>query len=130
MIKERLIDPLKPVARCLGRNRIAEMREPQARPRPIHGMLNESRSDGIAKNIPDRRQEMAVLLNWKTFEPALPYMPVTPIVLVIPTHVTGHPPLHEGAEGRFGGWLHDHMKMIWHEAGAEDLHRKLGFGSG
>ena len=97
MIEERLIDPLKPVVRCLEGQRVAEMWKAQTRPRPIDSVLDQSRADRIAKNIAEGREEMAVLLDWKTFEPALPDMPMTPVMLVVTPNVTGHPPLHEWA---------------------------------
>jgi len=73
---------------------------------------------------------MAVLLNRKTFESALPHMPMTPVVLVVSPNVTCHPPLHEGAQRRFGGLLHDQMKMIRHEADAQYLDRVFRFRRG
>lgn len=129
MIEERLVNPLQPVARRLDRNRITEVRIAETRPRPTDGMLDESCSNRIAKHIPNRREEMAVLLNRKTLVPALPYMPSSPIVLVIPPHMTRHPPLHEGTQRRFSCWLHDEVKVIRHEADAKDFHRKLLLGS-
>jgi hypothetical protein len=69
VIKERLIDPLQPVGRYLDGYRIAEMRESQIRPWPIHGTLNEPCPDWITKDIPDSRKKMAVLLDGKTLEP-------------------------------------------------------------
>jgi hypothetical protein len=126
VIKERLIDPLQPVGRYLDGYRIAEMRESQIRPWPIHGTLNEPCPDWITKDIPDSRKKMAVLLDGKTLEPTLPHMAVTPVMLVIPPDVTGHPPLHEGAQCRFGGGLHNHVKVIRHQAQAEHLDREFG----
>lgn len=61
LFKERLIDPLQPVGRYLDGYRIAEMRESQIRPWPIHGTLNEPCPDWITKDIPDSRKKMAVL---------------------------------------------------------------------
>jgi hypothetical protein len=49
---------------------------------------------------------MAILLNRKTFEPALPDMPMTSVMLMIPPDVTGHPSLHERAQRGFGRRLH------------------------
>ena len=44
--------------------------------------------------------------------------------------MTGHPPLHERAEGGGGGWLHDQVEMIGHQAEAEELDGVLGFRGG
>jgi hypothetical protein len=71
---------------------------------------------------------MPVLLNRKTLKPTLPDMPVTLIMLMIPSHVAGHPPLHERAERRLGLRLYDEMKVIGHETEAEHVDGKLGLG--
>jgi len=57
-------------------------------------------------------------------------MPVAMVVPMVAADVAGHPPLHERAENGVGGRLHDQMKMIGHEADAEELDRILGFGRG
>ena len=69
---------------------------------------------------------MAVLLNRETFESALPHMPVTAVVPMIATDMTGHPPVHEGAEGRITDWLEYKMKMVGHHAKGEYLHGMSG----
>ena len=66
---------------------------------------------------------MAVLLNRETFKATLPQMSMASVMAMVTTDVAGHPPLHERAEGRVGGRLHDQVKMIGHEAEAEDLDR-------
>ena len=88
-------------------------------------MLNQSRTDRIAEHIAKSREQMAILLNWKTFEPTLPHMPMTPVMLVVPPDMARHPPLHEWAQSSFGIRLHDQMEMIRHEADAEDFDRKF-----
>jgi hypothetical protein len=60
----------------------------------------------------------------------LPHMAVTVVVPMVAADVAGHPPLHERAEGSVGGRLHDEVKMIRHQAEAEDLDGMPGFGSG
>jgi len=75
----------------------------------------------IAEHVAEDREEMAVLLNRKTFEPALPHMTVAPVVPVVATDMAGHPPLHERAQGRTRPGLHDQMEMIGHQAEAEGL---------
>jgi hypothetical protein len=72
---------------------------------------------------------MVVLLNWKTFEPALPHMSMTTVVPMVATDMAGHPPLHEGTEGRVTGRLQNKMKMIGHQTEGEHLHWMLRFGS-
>ena len=100
----------------------------QTRPGSIHGILDQSSSHRIAQHISNCCEEMAILLNRETFVPALPDVPRTPIVLVIPPHMTRHPPLHERTERRFIRRLHDEVKVIRHEAEAKDFHRELLLG--
>jgi hypothetical protein len=71
MIEERLVDPLEPVAGSLNGNGVAQMRESHARPRPVHDMLDQPRAHRIAEHVAEDREEMAILLNRKTFEAAL-----------------------------------------------------------
>ena len=73
---------------------------------------------------------MGILLNRKTFEPALPYMPMAAVMPMIATDMTGHPPLHEWDQRRISGRLYDKMEMIGHEADAKELNGILGFGRG
>ena len=84
-------------------------------------MLDQSRANRIAEHIAERREEMAVLLNRKTFEPTLPHMSMASVMLVVPPDVARHPPLHEWTQRRLGGRLHDKMKMIGHEADTKDF---------
>ena len=130
MIEEGPIDPREPVGRGLDGRRIAQMWESQARPGPVDGVLDQPRADRIAEHVAEDREEMAVVLNWKTFEAALPHMPVTVVVPMVAADVAGHPPLHERAEGSVGGRLHDEVKMIGHEAEAEELDGIFGFRRG
>ena len=46
---------------------------------------------------------------------------------MIAADVAGHPPLHEWAECRVGGRLHDQVEMIGHEAEANNFDRVLRF---
>jgi len=73
---------------------------------------------------------MSVLLNQKTFEPALPDMPMAPVMPMVAPDVAGHPPLHEGTQGCSGGWRHDQMKVIRHETDAKELDGVIGFCTG
>ena len=73
---------------------------------------------------------MAVLLNRKTFEAALPHMPMATVMAMVAADVAGHPPLHERAEGSVGGRLHDQVEMIRHEADAEERDGVFGFRRG
>ena len=107
LIKERLIDPLKPLGWWLDRRRVAQMRESKAWPGPVYGVLDQASANRIAKDIAESGEKMSVLLNRKTFEPALPDMPMAPVMPMVAPDVAGHPPLHEGTQDCISGWLHD-----------------------
>ena len=83
MIEEGPIDPREPVGRGPDGRRIAQMWESQARPGPVDGVLDQPCADWIAEHIAEDCEEMAVVLNWKTFEAALPHMPVTVVVPMV-----------------------------------------------
>ena len=70
------------------------------------------------------------MLNRKTFEAALPHMPMATVMAMVAADVAGHPPLHERAEGSVGGRLHDQVEMIRHEADAEERDGVFGFRRG
>ena len=103
---------------------------PQTGPGPLVGLLHEPRPDWIVEDIAEDGEQMAVLLNRETFESALPHMPMTAVVPMIATDMTGHPPVHEGAEGRVTDRLEDKMKMVGHQAKGEYLDGMLGFRGG
>ncbi len=73
---------------------------------------------------------MVVVLNRKTFEAALPHMPVAVVVPMVAADMARHLPLHEGAQGAVGGWLYDQVEMIGHQADADDVDRVLRFRRG
>ena len=120
MVDERLINPLEPLGRCLDGSGAAQMRESQARPGPVHRRLDQSRADRIAQHLAENREDMRVVLNRKTLEAALPHMPMTAVVPMIAADMTGHPPLHEGAQRRGRGRLHHEMNMIRHQTEAQE----------
>lgn len=130
MIKEGLIDPREPLGGYFDRSGLAQMRESQARPGPVSRVLDQPRADRIAEYVAKDCEKMAVLLNRKTFEAALPHMPMASVVAMVAADVAGHPPLHERAKGGGGGRLHDEVKMIGHQADAEELDGIFGFRGG
>jgi len=85
-------------------------------------MFHKARPNWITQHIPDCRQKMAILLDRKTLEPALPHVPTTPVLSAESSHMTRHPPLHEGTQCRLGHWLRDEMKVIRHETQAKCVH--------
>ncbi len=102
----------------------------QTGPGPLVGLLHQPGSDGIEQDIAEDGEQMAVLLNRETFESALPHMPMTVVVPMIATDMTGHPPVHEGAEGGITDRLEHQMKMVGHQTKREYLDRMLGVGGG
>ena len=102
----------------------------QTRPGPLAGVFNQPGTDRITEHIAQDREEMAVLLNGEAFEPPLPHMPMTAVVPMIAADMTGHPPLHEGAERGFRQRLHDEMKMIRHQTEAQECDGMFGFRCG
>jgi len=64
---------------------------------------------------------MVILLDNKAFEPALPYMPVGAIDLVMPSYVCCHQPLHPFAQFLCLFRPHNHVKVIGHHAVGEDF---------
>jgi len=121
MLEERLIDPRQPGGRDRDRRRIPQLREAQARPGPGHGVLDQPGANRIAEDVPDDREEMAVLLNGNTVEAALPHMPLAPVMAMVAAEMADHPPRHEGAQGRIRHRLHDQMEMIGHQTEAQEL---------
>ena len=76
------------------------------------------------------REEMAVLLNRKTFEAAVPHMPMAPVMAMVAADVAGHPPLHERAKAGVASRLPDQVEMIGHEAETDDFDQALRFRRG
>ena len=70
---------------------------------------------------------MPVFLNRRALESTLPDMTMAPVMLVVPPDVARHPPLHKWTQRRLGGWLHDQMEMIRHEADAEYFNGEFRF---
>lgn len=109
---------------------ISECREVETRPTPVRCVLDDLRADGIEQDIAENGEQVMVLLNRETLEAPLPDMAMTAVVPMIAPDMTGHPPLHEGTERARGGGLHDEVKMIGHQADAEELDGVGGFRGG
>ena len=90
-------------------------------------MVHQLRAHGIEQDIAEDGEQVVVLLNGKTLEPALPDMAVTAVVPMVATDVTGHPPLHERTESVIGSRRYHEMKMVGHQAEAKNLNRISGF---
>ena len=73
---------------------------------------------------------MFVLLDGKALKAALPDMAVAAVVPMVTAHMTGQPPQHDATEGASARRFQHEMKMIGHQAEAEDFDRIFGFGEG
>ena len=102
----------------------------EAGPRPLRGVWGQARADRVVHHIVEHRQEMPIPLDRKVLEAALPDMAVAAVVPVIAADVTRQPPLHQPTEGVAARRFQDEMKMIGHQAEAQDFDRIFGFGDG
>lgn len=130
MYHERLINPLCHLLGQRNRGGIREMGHAQVRPRPLDSLFDQPGTNGIAQHITQDSQEMAVLLNGKNFEAPLPHMPMTPVVPMVAADMTGHSALHKAAQCSDCGWLHNQVKMIWHQTVAQHVDGMFGFRRG
>ena len=130
LLEEWLINPVRSILRQRNWGCISEVGNAETRPRPVGRLFDQPGTDWIAEHIAQDREEMAVFLNGKAFEPSLPHVPMTAVMPVVAADMTGHPPLHEGAQRSLCGGLHDEMKMIGHEAEAKEFDRVFGFRRG
>ena len=128
----RLMQVRRLVRRFVGwkwdREGISECWEVETRPAPVSRVIDELRSYRIEQHIAEHGEQMMVLLNRETLEAPLPDMAMTPVMPMIATDVTGHPPLHEGTEAISGDGRDHEMKMVGHHAETQDVDRMLGFG--
>ena len=69
---------------------------------------------------------MAILLDRKTLETALPEMAVASVMPVIPAHMSGLPPMHEWAESVVGRGLQYDVEMVRHQAKTQHVDCKPG----
>ena len=100
----------------------------QTRPRPLRDRLHDLGTNGVAQHVAQHGEQVVILLNRKTFEAALPDMAMTPVMPMIAAYVARHPPLHERTQRVSGLGLQHEVKMIRHEAEAQDANPVLGFG--
>ncbi len=99
------------------------LRRLEARPLPILAPLHELRSQRIAFDVPQGCQKVVIILNGKGFEPPLPDMPTSLVVPMVPTNMGCHQPLHPPTEVTITLRPKHQMKMVGHEAIADQPHR-------
>ena len=128
MIEQRLQQPRLPITRRLDRPGIHDLADTPAGPGPLPGMVDKVSPEGVPQHIPEHGEEVSVLLDGKTFEAALPDMPLAAVVPMVAADMAGHPPLHEGTEGIRMHGLQHRMKMVRHQAKAKYLDGILALG--
>jgi hypothetical protein len=101
----------------------------QTRPRPLGRRFHKLRTNGVTQNIAQHDEQVIILLNGETFEATLPDMAMTMVMPMIAAHVACHPPLHEWTQRISSLGLQHKVKMIRHEAEAQDANPVLGFGN-
>lgn len=129
VIEQRFIEPLVRIHRFLHRPWVNDLCIPEARPWPRMRMGHEPRTHWIADDIAHDGQKVVVMLYRKALEASLPDMAMTPVVMMITPHMTGHPPLHKGPERIAFGRLQDEVKMVGHQTESKHFDRIGAFGN-
>lgn len=62
----------------------------KAGPGPLIGFFDQAGAHGIAKHVAEHKEKVFILLNRETFEPALPNVTMTLIMLVITADMSHH----------------------------------------
>ena len=120
----------QPMARQLDRRRrqkrtIGVFRpQAEARPTPILGAIDKLRSQRIALDVAQHGQEMLIALDRKRFEPPLPHVAAAAVMPVIAADVARQQPLHPATEIAVAVRPKDEVKMVWHQAPADQAHRQ------
>ncbi len=96
----------------------------KARPTPIFRALDESRPQRIPLDITQHGEEVLVALDGKGFEPSLPDVPAAAVVAMVAANVTREQPLHPASEVAIGLRPKHEMKMVRHQAPADQPHRQ------
>jgi hypothetical protein len=122
----RLIDEMSPVRRERnGTFNEGNRRSPggsprQACPLPVLRAFDEFRAERISLDVSHDRQQMVVLLNQESLEPALPEPAIRRVLRVMPTNVCREQPLHPATHTFGTGRAHHEMYVIRHEASSKN----------
>lgn len=119
-----------PIGRQGDRKRIDEVTVLEIGPEPLIGFFGQAGAYGIAKDIAENGQKMLVLLDRETFEPALPNMTMTSVMLMIAADMSRQEPLHKRAEGFRCFGLDDEVEVVGHQAKTEKGNRMFSLGHG
>lgn len=122
----RGFNPLLPIRRDFHRPRIEKRMGPSAGPWPLVRMPSQPGTNRISQHVSKHDQQMAILLDRKTLETALPEMAVASVMPVIAAYVGGLPPMHEWAESVVGRGLQYDVEMVRHQAETQHVDCKPG----
>ena len=70
-----LINPVRSVLRQRNQGCVRVVGNAETRPRPVGRLFDQPGMDRIVEHVAQDREEMAILLNGKAFEPSLPTCP-------------------------------------------------------
>jgi hypothetical protein len=132
----RLVDALQPIRRTRHRTCIKERPWPcfvrgqgrGTRPDPVLGVLDEVRTHGIAFDVAQHGQQMAVVLDGKTFEAPLPDVSAGMVVLMVAANMSGEQPGHVVAELAVGAWPEGEVEVVGHHTKGQQAHRHMFVG--
>ena len=126
MGKNRGFNPLLPIRRDFHRPWIEKEMGPSAGPWPFVRMPSQPGTNRISQYVSKHDQQVAILLDRKTLETALPEMAVASVMPVMPAYMGGLPPMHEWAEGVVGQGLQHDVEMVRHQAETQHVDSKPG----
>ena len=92
-------------------------------PWPIFCLVDQICPQSVPLHIAQHSQEMLILLNRECFETPLPNAAVRAVTTVIGSNMGGEKPLHPTAQITVFVWPQQQMKVIGHQAVADNAHR-------
>lgn len=85
-------------------------------------LLDEVRAQGVAFDVANGGDQVAVLLDGESLEAPLPDVAAAAVVAVIPPDMRGHQPLHPAAQVAVVVRPEHQVEMVGHQAQCEDAH--------
>jgi hypothetical protein len=85
-------------------------------------LANEFGSQAVSLDITKHGQKVFILLDRKCLEPPLPDMAAASVVAMVAADVGSHQPLHPPAQVAVRSGSQHQMKVIGHQAIAQDVH--------
>lgn len=128
------IDVGNPVSRTRQRARIEKRQQRglapsrQTRPRPILGTSDQARPQRVAFDVAEDGQQVMVLLDGECLEASLPDMAGGAMCFAVAMHMSSQQPLHPAADVVVAQGPQSKVKMIGHEAVAQEAHGNASAG--